>query len=161
MTNTSEDIFYTKRNLTFYMDELRSFTGVNIDAKSLSSIKEAENIREKSLSLNKLQATKNVIKFDEKNDERFKRFVINLREANSNPIYIWLHGSNLHGLLKVNSIADIDFSFPFNVNSDGIVVFLTSDFSDRLLLDFYHDSEGQEMLEVELKGKHWSSISLY
>lgn len=161
MTNTSKNTYYIKRNLPFYVDELRCFAGANIDTKSLSSIEEVENIRKKSLPLNELQATKNVVKFSEKNSDRFKRFIENLREANSNPVYIWLHSSNLHGLLKVDSIDAIDFSFPFNVNSDGIVVFLTSDFSDRLLLDFYHDCEGQEMLEVELKGKHWSSIPLY
>jgi hypothetical protein len=36
--------------------------------------------------------------------------------------------------------------------------FLTSDFSDGLLLDFYHDSEEREILEVELQGQNWSSI---
>jgi hypothetical protein len=157
MTKVSHKI-YLQKNLPFYLAELKQFTGINVDSKSLSSIEEVERIREQSLVLNDLKMSRFSMRFSDRNSEQFKKFIESLKKANSNSIYIWLYGSNLHGLFKVASIDVINFSFPFNVNQDGIVIFLASDFNDKLLLDFYCDSEDQEILEIELRGKHWSSI---
>lgn len=66
--------------------------------------------------------------------------------------------SNYCGLYKISSINMVDFSFPFNVNQEGIVVFLAEDINDKLLLDFSCNSQGKEVLEVESQGKNWSLI---
>lgn len=147
-----------KRNLPSYLLELKQITGLDVDSKSLSPIEDVEKLREKASVLADLDKNRLIISFSEKNSKQFRKFVVNLSKSNSNSVYIWTNRANLYGLYKVASIDAIDFSFPFDVNSDGIIVFLTSDLSDKLLLDFYYDSEYQEMIEVELQGKHWSLI---
>lgn len=149
-----------KRNLSSYLLELKQITGIDVDSKSLSPIEDVEKLREQVSVLAVLNKTRFVISFSKKNSEQFGKFVVNLGKSNSNSIYIWTNRANFCGLYEVASINAVDFSFPFDVNPDGIVVFVTSDFSDKLLLDFYDDAEKQEeMIEVELQGKHWPFIS--
>lgn len=147
-----------KRNLSSYLLELKQITGRDVDSKSLSSIEDVEELREKASVLANLDKVRFVINFSEKNSEQFKKFIENLGRSNSNSIYIWTNRANLYGLYKVASIDAIDFSFSFDVNPDGIIVFLTSDLSDKLLFDFSYDSEDREIIEVELQGKHWPFV---
>jgi hypothetical protein len=147
-----------KRLLPSYLSELKALTGLDIDSESLSSIEDTEKIRNEASSIENTDINKFAIDFEEKNSERFKKFVASLNEANSSPVYIWTNRSNFCGLHKINSINMIDFSFPFEINQEGIIVFLTEDINDKLLLDFSCNSKDQEVLEVELQGKNWALI---
>ena len=96
--------------------------------------------------------------FDLRKSKRFKQFIANLDKANNRPVYIWTEKSNVCGLYKASSIKAINFSFKFDVNDDGMVIFLTEDCNDRLLLDFYIDYKERKMLDLEVKGKNWFSV---
>ncbi len=54
---------------------------------------------------------------------------------------------------------DIDFSFPFELNPEGIFDIETADGRNLLVLDFSSSPEGQE-LEIELIGDVWGTIDL-
>jgi hypothetical protein len=149
-----------RKSLPEYLLELKQITGREIKSESLCSIENLEIIREASSTVLQGTSTKKfVIQFDEKNSNKFKDFIVSLGKANRNPVYVWTKRSNLHGLCKIDVINSIDFSFPFDINPDGIIVFLTEDLNDKLLLDFYRDSEEREMLGIELQGKHWTSVA--
>lgn len=147
-----------KRSLPAYLFELKQITGVDVSSSSLCPIEEVEKLREQALKIADLAKNKFNISFVGKSSERFRKFIINLSQANSNSIYVWTNKSNLYGLYEVASINSIDFSFPFDVNPEGIIVFLTSDVNDKLLLDFYYNSQGEEMIDIELQGMHWSFV---
>jgi hypothetical protein len=157
MTNMRQKIQF-KKNLPSYLIELKKLTGIDVNSESLSSVEDVESIRKKASALGSAKTTKFVMDFEEKNSERFKNFIENLFRSNNGPIYLWTSRSNLCGLYKLDSIRMVDFSFPFDLNPEGIVVFLAEDTSNKLLLDFSVDSQGQEILEVELQGKNWPLV---
>jgi hypothetical protein len=158
MANIHNKIAF-KRNLVPYLLELKQLTGIDVSGESLISVENTDKIRQEWLPLKKADKNKFIISFSEKTSERFKTFIANLSKANNSLVYIWTEKSNICGLYKVASIEAINFAFPFNLSPDGIVVFLTEDLSNRLLLDYYQDSDDQEMLEVEWQGKDWHSIA--
>lgn len=82
-----------------------------------------------------LDKTRFVINFSEKTSNQFRKFGANLSKSNSNLIYMLTNRANLHALYKVASIDAVDSSFPFDVNPDGIVVFITEE-PTRFLLRF-------------------------
>ena len=157
MANSSK-IQY-KRSIASYLQELKELTGKDIDPISLCSLEEIEEIRQKSLPIKDANKVEFTMKFVEKSSERFRNFIASLDKANNSSVYVWTDKSNVCGLYRVNSINAINFSFAFDVNTNGIVVFLTDDFEDKLLLDFYRDSKEEEMLEVVIQGRNWSKIS--
>lgn len=61
--------------------------------------------------------------------------------------------------LNIATFQDVNFSFPFELNNEGIVVFLSTDLKDKLLLDFYINPTGNMVLEVEGQGLNWSNIN--
>jgi hypothetical protein len=146
-----------RKDFATYLLELKKLTGTNIDSAMLCSLDEVERIRKNTdIATN---SNNFIINFGDKNSDRFEKFIKNLGKANSHPVYVWTQSANLFGLYKADSISAIDFAFSFDINTSGIVTFLTEDLNDELLLDFYYDSQNQEMLEVELKGRNWSSIT--
>jgi hypothetical protein len=157
MTKIQNEIQF-KKNLSAYLLELKSLTGKTVSSESLSSINEVERIRNEASILENYDISRFTIDFKDKSEERFKNFIIALSNSNKSSVYIWTNRSNFCGLYKIPSIKMFDFSFPFDVNPDGLVVFLSEDINDQLLLDFSYDSKGQEVLEVELKGRHWPFI---
>jgi hypothetical protein len=146
-------------NINSYLLELKEFTGVDVKREFLSSVEDVKKIIKKTLLLKDTNKNKFAIDFSEKTSERFKTFIANLKKANNSPVYIWTEKSNVCGLYKVASIDAVNFAFRFDLSPEGIVEFVTEDLSDRLLLDYYYDSDDREMLEFEWQGKHWHSIS--
>jgi hypothetical protein len=158
MSEISQKIQF-KRNLAKYLDELKMLTGKDISPKELTSIEEVGHVRAASMAALKGNGkARFAIAFDERTSDRFRNFVLSLRNANSRPVYIWTDRSDSCGLYKVESIDQVNFAFPFDINSNGVVTFRTEDFSDKLLLDFSEDDLGERILEVELTGKHWSLV---
>lgn len=150
-----------RKSLNEYLLELKQFSGQEIDAQSLCSVEDLERIRDTALvHLQNMNKNKAIIEFSEKNSDKVKAFITSLEKANNSSVYIWTNRSSLHGLYKIDSISSLDLSFPFNVNPDGMAVFLTEDLNDKLLLDFYRDSEDQDMLEIEVQGTHWGLMNL-
>jgi hypothetical protein len=56
-------------------------------------------------------------------------------------------------------LSDVQFDFGFAVNRDGIVVLLTADLQDRMLLDFSEGPDGEQLLEVEVAGANWGQAT--
>ena len=148
-----------KLNIKAYLAELKELAGVEITPKSLSSLEEMEEIRKRSLHLKDIDEIEYTANFSVKNSYRFKKFIANLSKANNSPVYIWTERANSCGLYKAASINAIDFTFGFELNTEGIIAFTTEDTNNELLLDFYRDSKERETIEIEVKGKDWHSVS--
>lgn len=158
MMNNINDKIQFKKTINSYLLEIKEFIGTDITPNLLSSREDMEEIRNKSYVLNDLEKLNFVMNFDLRKSKRFKQFIANLDKANNRPVYIWTEKSNVCGLYKASSIKAINFSFKFDVNDDGMVIFLTEDCNDRLLLDFYIDYKERKMLDLEVKGKNWFSV---
>lgn len=89
MTDKLNEKIQLKRLLPAYLSELKTLTGLDVSSKSLSSIENVEKIRNESSSIKDNDISKFTVNFEEKESERFKRFISNLNESNSSPVYIW------------------------------------------------------------------------
>jgi hypothetical protein len=148
-----------QRNITSYLSELTLLANKNVNESDILDIIEVDDVRQKSFGLNDFEISKFRILFDDRVTEKFKNFIDTLYQANDNEVYIWTKRTEICGLYKVESIKNINLNFPFKVNHEGILVFLSTDFKDKLLLDFSLDSNGEKMLEVETQGQNWSAIN--
>ncbi|WP_061234866.1 hypothetical protein [Leptospira interrogans] len=96
------------------------------------------------------------IPFEEKNSERFSRFLNILYSKNQLPIYIWTSLSNDCGVYRIPSILDFNSHFTFEVNG-GFILLLSENLDDELIFDFTEDNN-ERLLEVELSGANWIQV---
>ena len=140
------------------MKELGILLGRVVQNEELSSVEEAETIRKKSLKFNTELVVSREIPFPDRTTDRFKHFLDKLSDVNSSPVYVWTPRTISCGTLLVPSLREIRNAFSFAINQEGILVFLTSDLCDRLLLDFWVSDSNEECLKIEIQGKHWRDI---
>ena len=145
-------------NITSYLLELGTLADKTVNRVDLSSVEEVNDVRTMASNLDGLLATKFNINFSEKDGVNFNNYIQSLYEANGKQVYLWTSKTNVCGLYRVDSIKDVNFSFPFDINDEGVVVFLSADMKDKLLLDFYIDSTANKVVEVEVQGLNWPNI---
>ncbi|WP_319941273.1 hypothetical protein [Leptospira sanjuanensis] len=97
------------------------------------------------------------IPFEEKNSEKFSRFLNTLYSKNQLPIYIWTEFSNDCGVYRISSILDFNSYFTFEVNADGLIHLLSENLDDELIFDFTEDNN-ERLLEIELSGANWIQV---
>ena len=73
-------------------------------------------------------------------------------------VYLWTPRTIDCGVLLVPSLDVVKFDFDFDVNEEGILVLLSSDLVDRLLLDFSKSCTGEERMTVESQGINWMHV---
>ncbi|WP_445371981.1 hypothetical protein ACH518_04160 [Methylomonas sp. HW2-6] len=154
MIEKDKNIAY-KRNIAKYLQELNRFCKKKPVENELLSLDETQNIRDNSKALDTAIVRRHRIGFDKKNDEKFLDFVGSLYEKNRSNIYIWTPLTMACGTYKIDSILDFNFGFEFDSNPEGIVVLLTSNFTDKITLDFSMDESGKRILDIDLVGDNW------
>lgn len=136
-----------------YLLQLRELVGRQVSEKELSTIADLERIQAGSAKLADREKTVLRLTLEVLHGRRFADYVRRLKDANSNAVYIWLHATSACGVCSVPSIVDVNFKFDHLKIPEGVIVFLTADYKDRLLLDF-----DTEAVEVEAQGDSWSSV---
>jgi len=58
--------------------------------------------------------------------------------------------------LKASSLRDVKFDFEFDAIEMGLLSITTSDFRDRLLLDWFESDSNDRRLILEIQGVHWA-----
>jgi hypothetical protein len=147
-----------KFNLKKYLNELTGLIGRPVHAEELGSLEQVNSIREVGQKFSSLISQKCEIPFSERCSERFKDFLQRLDDANPSSIYIWTPRTINCGVLLVASLAVVRFDFDFSVNEDGIIVFLTSNLEDRLLLDFSGLPGSEQIMKIETQGANWVNV---
>lgn len=141
-----------------YLKELAVLVGRPVREEELSSLEQMESVRRKPGSIPK-ECYSIEIPFAAKSDQKFEKYTKQLTTLNPAPLYIWTDRSNDCGLLKVNSLSQIVFSFPFDLNMDGIISIVTSDLADSMVLD-WSEEYGKKILVVETHGIQWSKAKI-
>lgn len=137
--------------------EFEVLSGRTIREDELLPLDLTPSIRERSKAVLKGKPVKKWnVAFRERCSEQFDRFVDSLFALNPSTVYVWTNRANTCGLLQLGSIRHVNFCFDFSALSDGIVVFLTSDLRDNMLLD-WEEADGDQRLTVELTGENWPS----
>ena len=146
--------------LPAYLAELRVLTGRTVTANALMSAHETRLLRGMLKQIPKEQCTRASIAFDARTSSSFAMMLERLSALNDTPVVLWLEKSNDCGPLELQSLRDINFSFPFESIPDGIFVVATKDGLNRMVLDFSEMEGGQPQpsIEIELYGPHWSQV---
>lgn len=146
-----------KYELASYIKELKSLSCTGeVNKNNLSSLDEVEKVRGKTSQLDELPMNKAIVEFSVLSSKKFNNFNTQLLQKLIKSLY-WTPRTNGCGLYSVESIDAVNFNFPFNINAEGILVLVSVDAQDKLLLDFYKSDEGKQMVEIEVSGKNWSS----
>ena len=147
-----------KQYMSQYLSELSILMGYPVQAGELGGLDQAGEIRAAVLAGTAAQAgSRFELSFSEVASERFKRYLQRLIASNPSPVYVWTPRTIDCGALTVDSLLRMNFNFPFNINEEGIIAFVTNDVADRMLLEFSINSVGQEVLIVETQGPNWAS----
>lgn len=150
-----------KKSLAIYLAELKEITAQDIDSKCLTSPEKAKGLAIEASSIEDKDISKLVFDFDKKDSKEFKELVLSLKKCNERPMYIWTPRTKICGLYKPVAIDSINFSFEFDINVEGIMVLITEDFSDKILLDFYRDESNNKILELEVQGINWTPLQKF
>lgn len=141
-----------------HLRELGQIVGRSLMPDDLISVEKTESLRVQALSVVRAPSWRCEIPFADMQSPRFTRLVDALQKANPSPIYVWTPLSNVCGLLRPIPLLDVRFNFEFTALPDGILVILTADFQDQLLLDFSEGNNAEQLLEVEVSGAQWGQI---
>ena len=150
-----------KINMKEHLNELTVLMGRPVHADDLESLEKTDAICEvwdKHIGELERKVEEYEIPFSDRLLQRFKIFVKNLFDANPSPVYAWVERSNVCGTLLIPSVLSIRFDFEFTLERNAVISFLTSDFKDRLLLDFFLSEEGEQRLEVKTEGRNWGVV---
>lgn len=139
---TSSEKLRQKINIKKYLEELSMLTGRPVRADELCSLEQTIALRESAKQLEEQPAQRHTILFADQSSKRSEIFANNLCRSNNCPVYIWTPRTISCGALLVPSICSVEFYFDFSINEEGILVFLTSDLKDRLLIDFSISRKG-------------------
>lgn len=153
-----EEKLRLKFNQKKYLEELSELSGRQVQLAELGSIEQAAAIREAGKAFVSQSVTTSEILFSERSSQRIKGFVKRLSEANSSPVYVWSPRTIDCGAFQLPSLCIINLDFSFNINEEGILVFLTADLLDRLLFDFFSLPTGEQRLKIETQGENWGRI---
>ena len=157
-TQPSLEKLRQKLNLKRYLEELAVLTGRTVLGDELGGLELAVAIREASQKFATYTSASFEIPFSDRCSARFRQFVQKLHKANPTSVYLWTPRTIDCGVLLVPSLDVVKFDFDFDVNEEGILVLLSSDLVDRLLLDFSKSCTGEERMTVESQGINWMHV---
>jgi hypothetical protein len=144
-----------RNNIAGHLSQLSRLIRATVQATDLLSLEETETIRQNSKELQYFPSWRQKLEFAEKTSARFQMLVKELGRLNSAGVYLWTPLSNVCGVLRPMPLAAVDWGFDFDLIPEGILVILTADVSDKMLLDFSDTRDGRRELEVEVAGQHW------
>lgn len=147
-----------KRHIGAYLTELAQLARRTPSEGDLLSLDATEEIRRRAEGLREKPCTTFQVAFEERLSRRFADFIERLYRSNSSPVHIWTHRSNSCGVLRLDSVLEFVPGFAYDVNSEGIIVLLTSDLQDRMTLEFSEDPQRGRVLDMELCGDHWAAV---
>lgn len=156
MTDRHERFTYL-RELPRYLTELSVLLGRPVSASDLVPLHESEAIRAAHRAVSRMPLSRAEFSFGVLRSERFREFIARLRRTNPSDVYVWTPASDACGLFRAESLDTLNWSFPFEINREGILVFFPSDHADEMVLDFSRGDDGREVVEIDLLGPHWGA----
>lgn len=147
-----------KLGLKAHLAELALVLGRPVCVEELGTPKEAAALREGSRNLALQPVMAFEMPFADRMSVRFQAFIAKLHAANPSPIYVFIPSTIDCGAILVPSLTDINFGFDFKINDEGVLSFVTADLADRLLLDLFVSSAGDQLMTLETQGANWMQV---
>jgi len=97
------------------------------------------------------------LNFSIRESERLGKIFDHLSSVNIFSIYVWIEGSIDCGLIKIDSLADINVEYLLSSAEWGIMGLLSEDMKDYLLLEINEYDDGLKV-GLEIKGANWGAL---
>ena len=146
------------RHLGRHLSELSHVLGRSVRREDLLSLEESEAVLAQSKAALRVPGWKITVPFEDKNLPWFRTFVKALGSAKARRVYVWTPLASDCGLPKPVPLSEIDFSFPFDLNPEGILEVITEDLEEGLILDYSLGAGDRAELEVEVSGPRWGGV---
>lgn len=155
---SGRDILLRKRWMREYLDQLSLVSGRDVVENEIRSVEEAKSTREKAKKFASLPRYRQ--EFLLKNNEigPLRHLFTLLERANPAPISVWTDHTIDCGTFTLPNILSVDLTFLAKWKYDSVIVFLSSDLSDRVILDFDQVYDNGISIVVETQGKNWHVI---
>ncbi|NIM40576.1 MAG: hypothetical protein GTN84_06165 [Hydrogenophaga sp.] len=141
-----------------YLEELAPLVGAPVAVAELGPIEQPAALQKAAKVIDPEPLQSFEMPFSERCSAQFLDFIKRLCCANPSAVYIWTPRTDACGVYLAGPISTIKYNFGFDINSEGVLVFLTEDVQDRLLLDFFSSSAGEHRMKVEVQGRNWSEV---
>lgn len=136
---------FGKQYLPEYLNELNRLTNKNIGAEDLLSIMETDKIISKSSALRLVFSKK--IPFS--NKEELKAILVSENINFESSYFMFTSYSRDCGAVRIPSLTVFNFDFNFKDEHAGIISFVSLDFKEKILFDFYVENTF-EYLDIEI-----------
>lgn len=148
-----ERLVVRNAELQRYLRQLAELVGREVSETELDPPEEATRLKEAAVGLK--QYPNRIIELtpEELTQGRFASFIQRLARANSSPVSIWLNATPSCGVFYLSRADNLNCSFRFSQIPEGVIVLLTQEGADKLLLDFSPDE-----VVLELQGVNWGNV---
>jgi len=146
-----------RKYLAQHLTQMSVLARHEVKAESLESLDETCRLRSLASTPKEWGVYKIELDFEERHSSRFHNLVEELWKLNPRPVYVWTKHASTCGVLSIPSIHEINFSFDYHIDPNGIITFSTEDMKDHMTLEFFEDQAGTRRLQVLLMGENWSN----
>ncbi|WP_139160284.1 hypothetical protein [Paracidovorax valerianellae] len=140
-----------------YLEMLSKLVIKPVFEKDIGNIDDAKKIRAQSQIFEGIYSQKIELNFSMHEAERIRRIFGYLSTVNVSSVYLWLENSIDCGLLKIDSLADINVEYLLGSADWGIMGLLSEDMKDYLLLEINEYDDGLKV-GLDAKGANWAAV---
>jgi len=147
------------RNMKSYLGELRKLLRRDVCVEELLSLDQTASLQSSFGEIDSKVRNSIEIPFEHRSGSRFDAYINRLAEANASEVYVSIRYSHECGMFLADSLKIIDIrGFSFDYPNEHLI-FITSDFRDRLLLDYSIDDVGLGVLMIDTEGANWPCVA--
>lgn len=143
-------IFGRVKFLPKYLETLCHLFKMEITSERLLSIVDTDETLLYFCSCSWDYICKETILFEEKN--KLKEIVYSFVQDANASYFVWIDGSSDCGLCMIPNLSVFNWSFDFDIDSNGIISFMRKDGEEEIVLDYYEE-DNQYLLDIKLKKK--------
>lgn len=149
MNNIIKQRVLKQRYLNSYLVELNNLFTIDISENNLQSLEFTQKHIEIIHQMNRALIYTESLPFSQR--EQLREILINNNFLLEKPYYFWSILSDSCGLLAVPSMECFNWSFNYDKDKNGIIVFFDTSFGKEVVIDFYDEREKQ-IIKIELWG---------
>jgi hypothetical protein len=147
-------------NIKRYLAELSVLLGRPITSEELLGLDATGEILTRSKNTMREGHRVAEIPFSERTGASFAAYVAALQVANTSGVFLWTPRASACGLPRPIGLSALNWGFPFDIYTEGILSVIAVDMRDRLVIDFSREAEDREVLQIEAEGVGWARVEL-
>lgn len=146
-----------RTNLPKYIEELNNLLDTAKGNYQLLNLKNTDKVLQRAYQINNPKKTFQ-LKFYEK-DKFLQECFTKCSKKPPDKAYFYIDFSKDCGITFIDSLLMIKTDFSFSSEHAGIIVIISEDLNNKIVLDYYEENE-DSIIEIELCGEEWSKVKV-